>query len=419
MTTALSLILALMLSIGGSPAGASGNTGIQAPIDNSCTINRIFEDYSQKTASRLFPKKIPEIVSIEQPKTQTRLIFTLPPKEKLLLMGYEDSMNLYQAFNMNPVNFTDPFGEDVLGSCSSSYQYFLNPSENRDIIKKQLRFNALAAEGVVNAALKTFLIPAKYLTLPARLMFGFDFDVNVNFTRDGSVIGGYLGKQNRLDIVKEQTVVFPLADFVTQTGQDVYFGLFYQGGNSSLGKSSRENLMRTSGSLGFNLLFWGNVSNSIINQTQATEILRNRVLRNIEESRNARASSNFSEYAKWDEIYQSVEQLDFSTAPGKAVFYAGPINKGLALDFAQRYGYSTIENTAGGQHLGSLNLFSTMSLSRVSEIWMRASEKFALRASGKVTLFLKGGSRQSIFWLVEEPALKLNYNVTKWQFRGY
>jgi hypothetical protein len=110
MTTTISLILALMLSIGGNPAGGPGNTGIQAPIDNSCTINRIFEDYSQKTASRLFPKKIPEIVLIEQPKTQTRLIFTLPLKEKPLLMGYEDSMNLYQAFNMNPINFTDPFG---------------------------------------------------------------------------------------------------------------------------------------------------------------------------------------------------------------------------------------------------------------------------------------------------------------------
>jgi RHS repeat-associated protein len=26
-------------------------------------------------------------------------------------MGYQDSLNLYQAFNMNPVNFTDPFGQ--------------------------------------------------------------------------------------------------------------------------------------------------------------------------------------------------------------------------------------------------------------------------------------------------------------------
>jgi hypothetical protein len=110
MTTTISLILALMLSIGGNPAGGPGNTGIQAPIDNSCTINRIFEDYSQKTASRLFPKKISEIVLIEQPKTQTKLMFTLSLKEKPLLMGYEDSMNLYQAFNMNPINFTDPMG---------------------------------------------------------------------------------------------------------------------------------------------------------------------------------------------------------------------------------------------------------------------------------------------------------------------
>jgi hypothetical protein len=110
MITAFSLILAIMLSIGGTPAVGPGDTGIQAPIANSCTINRFFEDYSQKTASRLFPKKIPEIVLIDQPKTQIRLIFTLPLKEKPLLMGYEDSMNLYQAFNMNPINFVDPFG---------------------------------------------------------------------------------------------------------------------------------------------------------------------------------------------------------------------------------------------------------------------------------------------------------------------
>jgi RHS repeat-associated protein len=178
-------------------------------------------------------------------------------------MGYEDSLNTYQAFGMNPVNFNDPFGKDVLGSCSSSYQHFLKPSENEEIIKKQLRSYALVAEGIANAAAKTFLLPAKYITLPARLAFGFDFDVNINFTRDGSVIGGYLGKQNRLDIVKEQTVVFPLADFVTQTSHDVYFGLFYQGGNSILGKPSRENLARTSGGLGFNLLFWGSVSKSL------------------------------------------------------------------------------------------------------------------------------------------------------------
>ena len=117
MITAFSLILVLMLSIGGSPAGSfnpaggPGDTGIQAPVVNNLNTNRFFEDYTQKTASRLFHKKIPEIVLIDQPKTQIRLMFTLPLKEKPLLMGYEDSMNLYQAFNMNPINFTDPFGD--------------------------------------------------------------------------------------------------------------------------------------------------------------------------------------------------------------------------------------------------------------------------------------------------------------------
>jgi hypothetical protein len=110
MTTALSLILALMLSIGGSSAGGPGNTGIQATVDNSPNTSHFFEGYTPKTASSPIPKKILEIVSIEQPKTQTRLIFTLPLKEKPYLRGYIDSMNLYQAFNMNPVNFTDPFG---------------------------------------------------------------------------------------------------------------------------------------------------------------------------------------------------------------------------------------------------------------------------------------------------------------------
>ena len=59
MTTMLSLILAFMLSIGGSPAasvnpaGCPGDTGIQAPIDNNRTINHFSEDYNQKTASSL------------------------------------------------------------------------------------------------------------------------------------------------------------------------------------------------------------------------------------------------------------------------------------------------------------------------------------------------------------------------------
>jgi RES domain-containing protein len=119
MTTMLSLILAFMLSIGGSPAasvnpaGCPENTGIQVPVDNNSNINGFFEDYNQKTASRPISKKILEIPLIKQPKTQIRLRFSLCLKEELRLVGYMDSMNLYQAFNQNPVNFTDPMGLDT------------------------------------------------------------------------------------------------------------------------------------------------------------------------------------------------------------------------------------------------------------------------------------------------------------------
>jgi RHS repeat-associated protein len=39
-------------------------------------------------------------------------------------MGYEDSMNMYQSFNQNPVNFTDPMGEEI-------YIIDVTPSSNR------------------------------------------------------------------------------------------------------------------------------------------------------------------------------------------------------------------------------------------------------------------------------------------------
>jgi len=51
--------------------------------------------------------------------------------------GYEDSLNMYQAFNQNPVNFVDPFGEEVWGACAKSYEHLLRPTENSAIIKKQ------------------------------------------------------------------------------------------------------------------------------------------------------------------------------------------------------------------------------------------------------------------------------------------
>ena len=151
MTTMLSLILAFMLSIGGSPAASinpagcpgDGYTGIQAPIDNNRPINRFFDDYREKTASRPISKKILEIPLIKQPKTQIRLRFSLSLKEELRLVGYMDSMNLYQAFGMNPVNNRDPFGNAVMPGVDpevvkSAYVQFIQSGDSPDTAIQKL-----------------------------------------------------------------------------------------------------------------------------------------------------------------------------------------------------------------------------------------------------------------------------------------
>ncbi|MGD2093015.1 MAG: hypothetical protein PVH61_43035, partial [Candidatus Aminicenantes bacterium] len=96
MTTMLSLILAFMLSIGGSPAasvnpaGCPGDTVIQAPIDNNCTINHFSGDYNQKTASRAKSKKTGKTPSIKDLETSSSIMFSRFSNEKLRQASYFD-----------------------------------------------------------------------------------------------------------------------------------------------------------------------------------------------------------------------------------------------------------------------------------------------------------------------------------------
>ena len=141
MTTMLSLILAFMLSIGGSPAagvnpgGCPGDTGIQAPIDNNRTINHFSGDYNQKTASRAISKKVGETSSINDLETVNS---TRPSRfsiEKLRQVRYSDHKsyrfnsvdpvmyreealynpqlwNLYSYCKNTPISYIDPMGLD-------------------------------------------------------------------------------------------------------------------------------------------------------------------------------------------------------------------------------------------------------------------------------------------------------------------
>jgi hypothetical protein len=128
------------------------------------------------------------------------------------------------------------------------------------------RSQELFMEGAANAALKTLLLPADYLLFPIKMVTGVDYELGLNFQEKGSVIQGSIGKRNRLDIAKDQTFVYPMAEFVSQTAYDAYFGLMYQGGQSTLGESSRENLTRTAGAVGFNVGFWGSVGKSALRE---------------------------------------------------------------------------------------------------------------------------------------------------------
>jgi len=64
--------------------------------------------------------------------------------------------------------------------------------------------------------------------------------------------------------------------------------------------------------------------------------MRQRVLANLAESRVARETSQFSNYAEFDRLYEIAGAVDVSSDRGKALFYSGrfPLNQQLALDFA-------------------------------------------------------------------------------------
>ena len=143
MTTMLSLILAFMLSIGGSPAagvnpgGCPGDTGIQAPIDNNRTINHFSGDYNQKTASRAKSKKAGEAPSIKDLETVNSTRSSRFSIEKLRQVRYSDhksyrfnsvdpvinkiealynpqAWNLYAYCNNNPITYYDPDGRLII-----------------------------------------------------------------------------------------------------------------------------------------------------------------------------------------------------------------------------------------------------------------------------------------------------------------
>lgn len=111
---------------------------------------------------------------------------------------------------------------------------------------------------------------------------------------------------------------------------------------------------------------------------------------------------------------RQVETLDFSTPENGAVFYSGPGNRALAEEFAAANGRTTLEMTPGGQWLDQQQLFdaaSGLSKEEAYGVWARASQRYAMEASGNAVGFAEGANPLGIFNTVEYPALSSNPNV--------
>ncbi len=104
---------------------------------------------------------------------------------------------------------------------------------------------------------------------------------------------------------------------------------------------------------------------------------------------------------------------DFSTPPGKSVFYSGKGNRERALASVEQGG-RPIDATPGGAALNEENLYGEFSPLRgeADKIWSRASTRYAESASGDVTAYVRGASPDRVFGSTELPVLLKNQQVT-------
>ncbi len=148
MTSICSVILAFMLSIGGGAnlsvhLGEKPHPGLKIETRELRPIQTELNQ-EQQPGLRFF---------IRNSRLRIRFLQTDP-------MGYEDSMNMYQAFNMNPVNFVDPFGNVTAINAGEGPIRTVNLESGNIILDYSLLnlFNTLlnALGFTINTGLNTF-----------------------------------------------------------------------------------------------------------------------------------------------------------------------------------------------------------------------------------------------------------------------
>jgi RHS repeat-associated protein len=162
-------------------------------------------------------------------------------------MGYEDSLNTYQAFGMNPVNFTDPLGLktdfNYFGT-KKSFSQALNSLVVTAADKRQLGRMAEGGANLIPSII--YLIQDLAEVVTGEDYFEDDWRFRFNFSEPGSTIQIY-STENRTywEKVRDATVVYPTGKFLADTGSNFILG--YNDPyvmNTPLGQEARENFDR-------------------------------------------------------------------------------------------------------------------------------------------------------------------------------
>jgi hypothetical protein len=120
------------------------------------------------------------------------------------------------------------------------------------------------------------------------------------------------------------------------------------------------------------------------------------------------------------ELLDAVETQVVYTAKDGAIFWSGPGNEKLALQWAEMTGRVMLEHTSGGQWLKEQNLYPKegdpnprFTKQEADLIWSRLSHRFADQASGVAFAFVRGAAPDRVFWGTEARVLNTSSKMTK------
>lgn len=180
----------------------------------------------QKTVSRPKTKNNQETPSIKRFKENDSIRSKGYLTGILHQTGYEDSMNLYQAFNQNPVNFVDPFGKQHQVTVTPEGAEFERPMTVGEFWESLIEAGVSVEKALNIIAENTYY--SKYFW-------------------DGSLVDRIKTHQMDLTLADSEARALGMEYNFTLKGPREQFGRLFRGEFKEFGKAALENIDRTFG----------------------------------------------------------------------------------------------------------------------------------------------------------------------------